>query len=403
MTRFAVSVLLAVAGASVGTAVEVPAGTEIQIRLQTNLASNRSKANDPVEAITIEPVIIDGRIIVPGGVKVIGQVKDARAASQGDRALLDLSFTSLEAGKSRISMAARLSSVDNARESVDANNGQILGIVPSETYSSRIDQGIAKLQQKYAGLADVLQTAKSAIVKESDADIVYDAGVEMTIRLTASLAVSGDLQAEVAGPKLEPVPDGDGIVALVNAQPFQTRAEKPPAPSDITNILFAATEQQLTEALTAAGWSTATALTSESKLETARALIEDRGYKEAPVSVLMLDGRPPELVFQKQNDTFAQRHHMRVWRRPVTYHGKPVWVCAATHDTGISFSEQNRTFIHKVDSKIDRERAKVVNDLLLTGKVKSLELVQRDGVPRYSRNATGDDIETDAAMAVLIF
>ena len=29
------------------------------------------------------------------------------------------------------------------------------------------------------------------------------------------------------------------------------------------------------------------------------------------------------------------------------------WVCAATHDIGIEFSEENRTFIHKIDPRID--------------------------------------------------
>ena len=75
---------------------------------------------------------------------------------------------------------------------------------------------------------------------------------------------------------------------------------------------------------------------------------------------------------------------------------------AATHDTGIDFSEQNRTFIHKIDSQIDRERAKVVNDLLFTGRVRSVALVDRPAVPQHGQNATGDGLETDAKMAVLI-
>jgi hypothetical protein len=82
--------------------------------------------------------------------------------------------------------------------------------------------------------------------------------------------------------------------------------------------------------------------------------------------------------------------------------GKPVWVIAATHDTGINFSEQNRTFIHKIDSAIDRERAKVVTDLLFTEMVQSLALVDRPGVPQHSENATGDTLETDGKMAVLL-
>ena len=53
-----------------------------------------------------------------------------------------------------------------------------------------------------------------------------------------------------------------------------------------------------------------------------------------------------------------------MWKRPESFDGKTTWVVAATHDTGIEFSDQNHTFIHKIDSAIDRERAKVVNDLL---------------------------------------
>jgi hypothetical protein len=79
-----------------------------------------------------------------------------------------------------------------------------------------------------------------------------------------------------------------------------------------------------------------------------------------------------------------------------------VWVCAATHDTGIDFSAQDRTFIHKIDSQIDLERSKVANDLLLTGKVQSLLMVDRPNVPRHGQNATGDNLNTDARMAVLI-
>ncbi|HEY2018266.1 MAG TPA: LssY C-terminal domain-containing protein, partial [Bryobacteraceae bacterium] len=104
----------------------------------------------------------------------------------------------------------------------------------------------------------------------------------------------------------------------------------------------------------------------------------------------------------KLNNTFAMRHHLRVWQRPSTFLGKPVWSIAATHDMGISFSEANRTFIHKIDSQIDRERAKVVNDLLFTGRVQSLELVDRPAVPQNGQNATGDNLETDAKIAVLL-
>ena len=78
-------------------------------------------------------------------------------------------------------------------------------------------------------------------------------------------------------------------------------------------------------------------------------------------------------------------------------------MCAATHDTGISFSEETRTFIHSIDPRIDLERAKVVNDLLLTGLVRGLSLVERSGLPPDMYNATGDALKTDGSMAVVSF
>jgi hypothetical protein len=128
-----------------------------------------------------------------------------------------------------------------------------------------------------------------------------------------------------------------------------------------------------------------------------------RGYQEAPVSLLLLDGRPPDLVFEKINDTFAARHHLRIWQRPGAFGGKGIWVCSATHDTGIGFSEENHTFIHKIDPQIDLERAKVVNDLLLTGLVRGLSLVERTGLPTDMFNATGDPLKTDGSMAAVSF
>ncbi len=119
--------------------------------------------------------------------------------------------------------------------------------------------------------------------------------------------------------------------------------------------------------------------------------------------MLFLDGRAPDLVFEKINDTFEARHHLRIWQRPGRFNGKEIWVCSATHDTGVSFSEESRTFIHKIDPQIDLERAKVVNDLLLTGQARGLALVERNALPRDMYNATGDPLKTDGGIAVISF
>jgi len=382
-------------------ALEVPVGTAMQVRLKTKIASNTSKPDDPVETTVIAPVTVNGATAIPLGATLRGVVTTATAATDPTvRAVLALDLRELEVGGRRVPVHTLLTAVENARESVN-DKGEIEGILANETLSSRMDSGIGKVSQKYSGLGGFLEAAKGAVFKETAGDIIYDAGVEMDLKLTAALTLRN---APPPGPEaaLQPIADRQALIDLVNRQPFQTRAQNPPKSSDITTLMFIGTQEQVEGAFAAAGWSQAAKLGEKSKLETLRAIAEDRGYSEAPVSILYLDGRSPNMVFEKLNNTFSKRHHLRIWLRPDTYHGLPVWVCAATHDTGIDFSAKDRTFIHKIDPQIDMERSKVVNDLLLSGKVQSMLFVDRPNVPQHGQNATGDNLDTDAKMAVMI-
>jgi hypothetical protein len=379
---------------------EAPKGSEIHLRLKTKVSSNASKAGDAVEAVLVRPVIDKGAVVVPAGVIARGKVKEAKPSARPDeRALLRLEFTEIAApGAEPAPFAATLKQVENAREGVDKDGG-ITGILASETITARLDQGIQRVSQTLGRLGDFLNAAKSAMVKGADAEIVYEAGTDMILETTRPVKWSGPATIGPAPGEISNVPE---LEQLVNRQPFQTTAEKPPKPSDITNLMFSGTEEELTGAFAAAGWSTVAALSATSKIETFRAIAENRGYKEAPMSTLLLEGARAAFDFQRQNNTFAARHHLRIWRRPDTLLGKPVWVSAATHDTGIEFSAENRTFIHKIDSFIDRERSKVVNDLIFGGRVRGLALIDRPAVPKETRNATGDAVKTDGRMAVLL-
>ena len=380
---------------------ESAAGTAIEIRLKTKVASNASKPKDPVEAVVIKPVMSGDQYLIPYGAVVRGQVGQAQPAGAADqRAVLELRFDELAGAKVGIKLATKVIEVDNARESVD-ETGAIRGILASETLSARMDQGLNKLGEHASGLAGLLQLAKNAVLKTADSEIVYEPGVEMTIQLTAKAPIEPDA---VPGMRIniQPVSSEERLLTVVNAQPFQTVAAKPPKESDMTNLMFIGSQEELEAAFAAAGWTSATAVTRNSSFETFRAVAEMRGYKEAPMSTLLLEGRPADFNFQKQNNTFAQRHHLRIWRRPVEWEGRTVWVSSSTHDTGIDFSQENRTFIHKIEPKIDGERAKVVSDLIFTGKVVSVALVDRPGVPKESMNATGDKLLTDGRMAVLV-
>jgi len=382
-------------------ALDVPANTELDIRLKTKISTQTAKSGDLIDAIVIAPVMVGNDFAIPAGAPVHGTVdKATQPATASDRAVLVMKFTSIEINGAKLPIATKLTGIDNAREKLD-DQGQVNGILASETMTGQIDSGLNKLEGRFSGLADVLNTVKTAVLKQADTSITYDAGVEMELQLTAPLKLA---KPGGVGPaaNLRPIKQEAALADLVSREPFQTMAQKPSKPSDVTNVMLIGSENAVETAFTAAGWSNAAKLSTQAKFETFKALAEDRGYNEAPVSVLMLDGKPPDKVFEKLNNTFAARHHLRVWLRPETFLGQPVWEVAATHDTGISFSEKDRTFIHKIDSQIDRERAKVTNDLILTGHVQAVELVDRPDVPQHGQNATGDSLDSDGRIAVLI-
>jgi hypothetical protein len=381
----------------VSSASSLAIGTAIAVRMDTKVTSG-AKAGDKVEAVVIAPVLIGDRVFLPQGARVAGAVKSATPAKPDARADLLLEFTELTLpGGSKMPLSAKISGLDNARESV-TGDGLIQGILGTETLTSRMDQGLEKLGAKYARFADFLGAVKGAVLQKADTEITLEQGAELELALTAAL----DLAEVSPIEKVTPIEPAAELAALVDAIPFQTTAEKPAKPSDVTNLMYIGTREQIEAAFQAAGWATAAQLDAVSGLETVRAVAEQRGYKEAPMSTLLLEGRPPEMVYQKQYNTFAKRHHLRIFQRPEKFQGREVWVCAATHDTGIDFSPENRTFIHKIDSQIDHERAKVVFDLMFADKVKAVALVERPKVPTAGENATGDKIETDGKMAVLL-
>jgi hypothetical protein len=384
-------------------AARIPAGTELEIRITDKIASETMHAHDPVHAVLIVPVMVDGHLALPLMANVTGEVKEARGATDAARSQLELAFNRIGAANYQTSMTAVVIEVENARETVD-DKGVIVGIDASTTYGARLNQGISKLENndRFAGLAGILQTAKQGLkIEDVNPNIDYDQGAELRLKLTAPL----EWQGPTAGPEsnLQPFPNETALADLVNREPFRTVAQSPPRDSDITNVMFIGTEDQLRAAFKKAGWSLPAQLNAQSKLETARALIEDRGYREGPMSILTLNGDPPAMAWQKGNNTFSSRHHLRIFRRPETFEGKPVWICSSTHDIGIVFSDRDHTFIHKIDSNIDKERAKVVNDLLGSGLVRSLALVDRPNIPHDATNATGDALQTDGRMAVLLF
>jgi hypothetical protein len=376
-------------------AYDLPAGTELHIRLASQVGSRILRGGDPVEAVVIAPVKVGDRVVIPPGTKVQGTVILAlRAYNDYRRAqlILDFSYLVHQSGvKTRL--ATRLVDVENAKETVQG--GRIIGL--PHPNSGKLTWGARLFSLSNPILAYAYQAGAFAGDKEYKREILYDSGVEMRLSVLAPAKL-----AEIGGqpwPLFTPSPQ---LIELVRAQPLQTTASNT-VPSDLTNLMLIGTRAKIEAAFHAAGWDDPVKLGLKSGLKTFAAVAEDKGYKSGPVSLLLLEGQSPDLVFQKQNDTFAKRHHIRIWKRPQSYQGQDIWMAAATHDIGIAVHREGTQWIHRIDSRIDRERAKVVNDLFFTGMVKEYALVERPAAPRESMNATGDRMETDGKMAVLVW
>jgi hypothetical protein len=171
--------------------------------------------------------------------------------------------------------------------------------------------------------------------------------------------------------------------------------------SDPTNLMFLGTRQQLIAAFGEAGWFAPDDLSVKSALKVAQATLRQSGYSSAPVSELQIAGQPPNLVFQKSLDTFAKRHHLRIWKLNQTYNGQEVWIGAATHDIATTNSRAGSKWSHRIDPHVDREREWVETDLLFVGTGIAYAGVDRPAVPRKLANATGDEIVTDGKMTVV--
>jgi hypothetical protein len=57
-----------------GAQTALPTGTAVKMKLETTLATFSSKAGDPFSARVTEPVVIDGKTVIPIGATVVGRV-----------------------------------------------------------------------------------------------------------------------------------------------------------------------------------------------------------------------------------------------------------------------------------------------------------------------------------------
>src|SRR5260370_19909575 len=79
--------------ACLASAVEIPAGTQVQVRLTSAINTSTAKVNQPFDAIVIAPVVSGDGIAITAGVRVTGHIKElTQAVKPQDQAIAAQAF-----------------------------------------------------------------------------------------------------------------------------------------------------------------------------------------------------------------------------------------------------------------------------------------------------------------------
>jgi hypothetical protein len=385
-------------------AVESQHGTAVEARLSTPISTYSAKPGMQIAAAVTTSLCAGGASVLPQGTELLGVVSRVRKVGLGlvyESAGLKLEFTRLELPDGRqYPVTARLTEIDNARERVD-REGNIHGTRATATLSNRVGERILVAALVHPAIMIPLFVLETSVFHFPDPEIQFGRGA--AIRLNVEFPEEFGALAPCPLPERETSPEESAEVEkVVDALPYWTYSLRQRQPMDLVNLLFVGPREDLDRTFAAAGWIGARANSMRATVAVIRAIAEDRGFSDAPMRTLLLDGREPDLRLQKGLDTFEKRDHLRIWKRDDELDGRPMWASAATRDVAATFGMHPFGFTHQVQSDVDLERDQVVHDLVFTGCVDSVAYVPRpEGV-----RETGEDyrkgVNTDARVAVVV-
>jgi hypothetical protein len=173
---------------------------------------------------------------------------------------------------------------------------------------------------------------------------------------------------------------------------------------DMVNFIIVGSKEQVQDSLTAANWHLADVKNDAAVTNAVLETINKRDYLAMPMSQLMLFGRFQDFGYEQAEpySVVASRHHFRLWKAPLTFKGKDVWVGAGTHDIGFEKDQRNGKVTHKIDPAVDGERDNIARSLQQAAKVASISYYLPPNPVQEARNATGGSYHSDGRLAIII-
>lgn len=372
--------------------------TRFRVRLLDAVSSEPKGIGQRVNAVVMRSVEESGVVVLPAGTRIVGTVRDGGVLRTNvQQHYIDLAFSDvILADGTSSSFRGRVVAIANARETVDSV-GRLLG-PPMH--------GFAKSASTWAMMALGLVEPLPAIVAiaafrgaqhERHRDIRIPAGTDLTMELESVRRIT-DAPVVTARAPASGVSSAERIDSVLAQFPRRTVLRLNGPNGDFVNVVLIGSRAQLDSAFVSAGWTTAQRLSARGDIRTFASAVRGSGYSHQPVSQQLLFDRPPDVVYQRVVNTFAKRHHIRIWQSPRVWNGQPVWVAAATNDIGLTLSRAHRGLTHRTAPEIDEEREIVVDDLSI---VNGVDTVSRHGSLTRPLEYFKAKVESDGQIAVM--
>jgi len=377
-------VLVALAAAD-EVVLTIPAQTRIEVRLDHSVSNAASSPGTRVDTTLVAPVLAGGRVAIPAGRTLSGAVKETGSLLDKERRpRLLLAFGDLADGRGgSLAIQARVLDID-ARQALDAD-GRLIGPPPIKGQPAQPEERIALAADLNPFALGLLDASKRPV----HAVITLEKGVEMTLLLQNA--------ASVPAPPLVGLQD---LRWLAAAQPLATGGEGAPEAAEPINVLFAGPRASIEKALEEAGWTREGHGRLGPAAEAFERLVASIGYQGAPAA--SLDGKPPDLVWEKRVNSLAKGRVLRLWSRPQEFENTEVWVGSVVRQSSLEVRKDVKRLVHHLHPRPDDERTRLVDDLQRVGRATRVEFVERLQAPRQARSAAGDTLETDGRLAAIV-
>ncbi len=206
-----------------------------------------------------------------------------------------------------------------------------------------------------------------------------------------------------SGPAPAPARAPDFPQKLLDSIPLRV-SDPAGAPGDRVNFILIGSQQQVQDALKAAGWVVVDRSVKETILKGFLASVSKEAYVTMPMSELRLFDRPQDFGYAQADPlrVVASRHHFRIWKAPFEFQGQTVWAGAGTHDIGFDRDRRNNGITHKIDADTDHERDFIRENLTQTGLVTATSYMTPTNPVLKAKTATGDEFSSDG-RTLLVF